>query len=167
MPRDRMQHIVTLPHGKSCSAYATNLIASTLKIIVCWPYFQLQKLWNEKHVFFAFLVYICTQKFWNPLLVICCTKNYVYTTVDGKYRHGKPLTRPILLIEFSCHTACHGMQKPRLSCTTLMSTLFSSFAARQGRILLHFAKWHSVDAPQYPSFHWFHFAEYPIYVIGF
>ncbi len=49
----------------------------------------------------------------------------------------------ILPIEFSCH----GIQKPSLSHVTLTSTLFSPFSARQGRILLHSATRHSVDAP--------------------
>ncbi len=31
MPRSRMQHIAALPCGKSCSAYAANWFASTLK----------------------------------------------------------------------------------------------------------------------------------------
>ncbi len=56
-------------------------------------------------------------------------------------------TAGILPIEFSCHMACCGMQKPCLSRAALTSTLFSPFAAWQGRILLHSAAQHSVDAP--------------------
>ncbi len=39
-----MQHIAALLHGKSCSAYAANLIVSTLKKNFLQ---RLQKLWNE------------------------------------------------------------------------------------------------------------------------
>ncbi len=53
----------------------------------------------------------------------------------------------ILPIEFSCHVACCRMQKPCLSHTVLTSTLFSLFAAQQGRILLHSASQRSMDTP--------------------
>ncbi len=48
MSHGRMQQIAALLRGKSCSAYAANLIVSTLKKT---PLQRLQKLWNETSEF--------------------------------------------------------------------------------------------------------------------
>ncbi len=108
--RSRMQHITTLVLGKSCSAYAAKLITSTLKKNFLPTVFQFTKTveWETR-----------TQH-------MLCQK-LCLAIVDGKYRHGKPLLRPILrrsnfhAVQHS--TTCCGMQKLRQNHTTLMSTL--------------------------------------------
>ncbi len=153
MPHSRMKHIAVLPCSKSCSAYATNLIASILENNFLLTIFQVTKiveltLKNKTSKFPLIFLSDWLMQFWNNLLTICHSKNYVYTTVDGQYWHGKSLVRPDTLpMKFSCHMSCYDVQKPRLSRATLTSTLFSPFGARQGRILLHSATRHRVDAP--------------------
>ncbi len=75
MPRGRMQHNAALPRGKSCSAYATKLIPSTLKRILS-TIFQFTKTVEQE-----------TRMHHMPCQKLCLT------TVDGKYRRGKPLMR--------------------------------------------------------------------------
>ncbi len=115
MPRGRMQHNTALPCGKSCSAYATKLIMFTLKNNFLPTIFQFTKTMEWK-----------TRTRHMPHQKLCLT------TVDSKYRHGKPLMRPTLCrsnFHAVQHSAtCHSMQKPCRSCVALMSTLFSIFA---------------------------------------
>ncbi len=102
--RQNATHCTVCHTAKVSRHHVANLIISTLKKISRWLYFRLQKLQNEKRVFFAFLVYICIQKFWNPLLIICRAKNDVYTTVDDKYWRGKPLMS-LTLCQLNFHDA--------------------------------------------------------------
>ncbi len=101
------------------------------KKFFCQLYFSLQKLW-----------------LWNSLCILHHTKNYVYTTVDGKCWCGKPLMRPTLCwsnFHATQHFAtCCGMQKPCQSHISLTSTLSSIFVAWQSRILWHSATRHWV-----------------------
>ncbi len=67
MLRGRKQHTAALPHGKSYSAYAANLIASTLKKNFLQTI--LQKLWNETSELRLIFFSIRLMPFWSPLKV--------------------------------------------------------------------------------------------------
>ncbi len=134
MPRGRTQDPAAVPRGKSCSAYALNSIASTLKKNFLLTYFRLQKLWNETS---EFCLIFLSQTGW-------CHFDTHYSSYAAQQSFDET---NILPIEFSCCMAFCGMQKPCLSRTALTSTLFSLFVAQQGCILLHSVTWHSGDAP--------------------
>ncbi len=130
MSCSRMQHNTALLYRKGCLAYAAKLITSTLKKNFCQLYFNLHKLWNEKHV-----------------RITCRAKNYVYTIMDGKCWCGKPSMILVLCwsnFHATQHSAtCCSMQKLCRSCTVLASTQFLT----QSHIVLYSVTWHSVDAP--------------------
>ncbi len=130
MPCDRTQHIAALSRSKSCSAYAANLIASTLK-----KNFLQTVTSGYKN---------CETRPVNFVRFFSLPGWYHFETPYSSYAARRTFDdTDILPIEFLC---C-GMQKPCPSCSTLTSTLFLPFAAWQGCIFLHSSVWHSVDAP--------------------
>ncbi len=75
---------------------------------------------------------------------ICHAKNYIYTTVDGKYRCGKPLmSRALCRSNF--HAAWHVEALHKSHCIEVHILL--PCATWQGCILLHSATRYSMDAP--------------------
>ncbi len=132
MPRGRMQHIAALLRSKSCSAYAANLMTSTLKKNFLQ---RLQKLWNEP-----------ANSVWFFSLTSWCNFETLYSSYTTQQTFDET---DILPIKFLCRMAYCNIQKPCLNRAALTSTLFPPFAAWQGRILLHSTTRHSVNASLY------------------
>ncbi len=116
MPHGRMQHIAAMPRSRSCSAYAANLFASTLKKNFSLTIFQVTKtvqltLNNTTSKLCRIFLSDWLLQFWNSLLIICHAKNYVYNTVDSKYRRSKPLMK-LTLCRSNFHAARHSVVAP-------------------------------------------------------
>ncbi len=133
MPRGRMQHTAALPRDKSCSVYATNAIAHTLKKHFLHTFFRLPNLWNEigelDLIFFSNWLIL----FWNPLLIICRAASF-----DGTDN---------LPIEFLGRAAWNSMPQPSRRNIHIYLWLGATFAAQPFRTLPLCAAWHSVDVP--------------------
>ncbi len=117
MPRSRMQHMAALLRGKSCSAYATNSIASTLKN----NFLQTQKLRNKTSE--LRLIFFCNwlMPFWNPLLIIYRVANLWWDRhfadrifmLHGMLRHAEALPKPRHIDVHIIHAICR-MARPHI-----------------------------------------------------
>ncbi len=134
MLRGRMQHTAILPRGKSCSAYATNTIASTRKKNFLQTFFRLPKLWNKM----ANLVRFFSQTGW-----------YHFETPYSSYvtRAASFDGTDNLPIEFLDHAASNSMPQPSRHNVYIYLWHGATFAARHCRTLPLCATRHSVDVP--------------------
>ncbi len=140
MPHGRMQHTAPLPWGKSCSAYAVNLFASTLKNNFLLSIFRVTKtvkLMLKKTTIELSLIFYLTG---------CCNSETPYSHDLVKIMSTlQSMANIRWQTLWDRHFADqifmpHGMQRPSLSHTALTSTLFLLFAACR-------AAWPSVDSP--------------------
>ncbi len=132
MPHGRMQHTAALPHGKSCSAYAANAIASTWKTNFLQT-FRLRKLWNEIGELGLIFFSIWLIPFWNLLFIICHVASF-----DGTNNFP---------IKFLGCAASNDMSQPSRCNIHIYLWHGATFAIRPYHTLSLCAVRHSVDVP--------------------
>ncbi len=131
MLRGRMQHTAALPHGKSSSAYTTNMITSTWKKNFLQTFFRLPKLWNEVGELVLIFFSNWLIPFWNPLLIICHAASF-----DGTDN------LPIKILD---HAASNGMPQPSRCKVHIYLWHGATFATQPCHTLPLCATRHSVD----------------------